>query len=105
MARVRCQAETCSHNSAGTCYANGIDVCGGMAEAKEETSCSSFLDKTIYSSLTNNTETGGDCDRIACSVMSCIYQNSGACTAEAIEVGGHRATAYHETACNTFRAR
>lgn len=105
MAKVRCQAETCSHNASGICYANGISVCGGLAEEGKQTSCSSFLDKTIYSSLTNNTATGGDCDRIACSVMSCFYQKNGACSAETIEVGGARAGSYQETMCNTFRAR
>lgn len=105
MTRVRCQAETCSHNSSGTCYANGISVLGGMANKKADTSCSSFLEKGVYSSLTNNTATGGDCDRIACSVMSCIYQKNGGCNAESIEVGGQSASTYCETECNTFRAR
>lgn len=105
MAKVQCQAEGCSHNADGICYANGISICGGLAENQEETNCSSFLDKTIYSSLTSNTATGGDCARIACSVMSCFYQKNGACSAESIEVGGSGAGRYEETKCNTFRAR
>lgn len=105
MARIRCHAETCSHNSASICYANGINVAGEMAHEKQETCCSSFLDRTIYSSLTNNTATGGDCDRIACDVTSCVYQKNGDCSAEEIEVSGQGANGYLETQCNTFCSR
>lgn len=105
MTRVRCQVEGCSHNASGMCYANGVSVCGGLAENRDETHCSSFLDKAIYSSLTSNMATGGDCDRIACSVMSCFYQKNGACSAESIEIGRSGAGRYEETMCNTFRAR
>lgn len=105
MPRIRCHAETCSHNSSGVCYANGINVAGGMTHEKQATCCASFLDQTIYSSLTNNTATDGDCDRIACEVTTCVYQKDGACSAESIEISGQNAAAYRETQCNTFRSR
>ncbi|MBO5244595.1 MAG: DUF1540 domain-containing protein [Selenomonadales bacterium] len=105
MPKIRCQAETCAHNSSGVCYANGINVAGGTAREKCETCCSSFLDRAVYSSLTNNTTTGDDCDRIACEVTSCVYQQDGRCSAETIEVSGRGANGYVETQCDTFRSR
>ena len=74
MNKINCNANNCSHNSNGVCYANRINVGGQGATEACETCCGSFLDKKHYSTLTNNTNADGPCDCIVCTAEKCIIQ-------------------------------
>ena len=55
MDRVNCDAHSCSHNKDNVCYANRVNIGGSGAQVDGETCCGSFLNRLLYSDLTNNT--------------------------------------------------
>ena len=103
MNKINCNANNCSHNSNGVCYANRINVGGQGATEACETCCGSFLDKKHYSTLTNNTNADGPCDCIVCTAEKCTYNDNKLCTAETIQVSGNDAKIYTEAICSTFK--
>jgi hypothetical protein len=49
VARIICGVDQCSHNKSGVCHSNFVSIEGSSAKTDCDTSCSSFLDKAIYS--------------------------------------------------------
>lgn len=106
MAKINCDVTNCSHNKSNTCFANRINVSGGNADKECETCCATFLDKALYSTLTNNTnDYGKDCSAIVCDVKTCYYNENKLCTADSINVFGENVNLYEETNCGTFKKK
>ncbi|CUH96564.1 hypothetical protein P22_2654 [Propionispora sp. 2/2-37] len=104
MDKINCNVVSCSHNKKQVCYANCVDIVGPSAQKHSDTSCSSFLDKSHYSRLTNNVLSEGSCDCLQCSVESCTYNSNHLCTLESIQVsGGENVDYYTHTACSSFK--
>ena len=104
MAKINCSVINCSHNDRGICYANQISVSGKKAHSSVHTCCSSFLDSSNYSNLTNNTNNDGLCELLSCNVKTCNHNCNNACTLNSISVTSNntRVNLYSETYCSSF---
>ena len=107
MARIGCNVINCSHNDSGICYANKISVNGKKARTSNHTCCSSFLDESTYSKLTNNTNNDGPCNIIGCNVKTCTYNAGNICALNDIGITSNvgRANLYSETYCSSFKCK
>ncbi len=105
MIKINCKVENCSHNKQGSCYSNRINVGGKGAKTDCNTCCGSFLDKDNYSTLTNNTNSKGECDCLVCEVNTCAYNDNKSCSAKTILVSGNNVNVYTETNCSTFKLK
>ncbi|MGL5694091.1 MAG: DUF1540 domain-containing protein [Peptostreptococcaceae bacterium] len=105
MDKINCNVENCSHNCSGTCYSNRVNVGGKGAKSTCDTCCGSFLDKKNYSTLTNNSNSGGSCDCLVCEVLNCGYNDNKLCKANSISISGKDVNLYSETSCETFKLK
>ena len=62
MPAINCNINNCAHNTNGTCYANKISVNGKKARTSNNTCCSSFVNESGYSNLTNSTLDSNPCN-------------------------------------------
>lgn len=104
MDKINCTVSNCSHNNSGTCYANTINISGGESSSSCNTCCSSFLNESTYGNLTNNTNGGGCCSILTCSVEGCIYNENNQCKLDSINVSGNNAEVYGNTECSSFES-
>lgn len=102
MNKINCSVDNCSHNNSGTCYANRVDIGGGLSNSACSTCCASFLDERNYSNLTNNTNSGGNCDCLVCTVEGCAYNENKSCTLDSINITGNEVKVYSNTECASF---
>ncbi|WP_294351221.1 DUF1540 domain-containing protein [uncultured Clostridium sp.] len=102
MSKIVCSVNSCSHNKENICYANRVNIGGKSAEKDEQTCCGSFLNKLLYSDLTNNTNSNGECDALVCFATSCKHNCESLCNLDRILVDGSQAEIYTETMCSSF---
>lgn len=102
MQRINCDVTNCSHNKTGICYSNRVDIGGVSASTERGTCCGSFLNKSLYSYLTNNTNSRGQCDSLTCNVESCVHNYNRLCDLNSINVSGDGVQIYSETKCSSF---
>lgn len=102
MVRIRCEVTNCSHNDAGICHANTVDIVGSSAQKENDTCCSSFLNELTYGQLTNNILEEGACNSLKCSAVTCAYNRNKLCTLDNIEVSGNNVDYYTQTDCASF---
>lgn len=101
--KINCSVDKCSHNSDGICYSNRVDIAGNGAKTDCDTCCGAFLNKQLYSNLTNNTNSAGPCDCLVCQVNTCAYNYNNLCQLDSINVTGSASTnIYTETNCSSF---
>ncbi|CEN97183.1 DUF1540 domain-containing protein [Paraclostridium sordellii] len=107
MSKINCSVDNCSHNNKEICYANRIDIQGNKATSIEHTACASFLDNSVYSTLTNNTNDNGACSCLCCKVRTCNYNENNLCTLESIKVSpdNKKPNIYSETSCSSFECK
>lgn len=107
MDKIKCSVENCSHNSKGLCYADRVNIQGSAAKTKEHTACASFLERAVYSDLTNNTNDDGPCSCLFCKVNSCSHNSNNLCTLESIDVSPdtNRPNLYSDTSCYSFKLK
>ena len=105
MARIKCNAEKCSHNESGCCYADRVNIVGNSASSDKETCCGSYLNSLLYGNLTNCTTSSGSCDFLVCNVENCKYNENCLCNLESIQVSGNNPEIYTETRCESFEKR
>jgi len=105
MERINCDVHNCSHNNSGVCFSNRIDIGGISANSDSGTCCGSFLNKSLYSALTNNTNSTAQCDSLICKVENCTYNSNKLCDLKSINVSGSKAQMYSETECASFDAK
>ena len=103
--KISCTVDNCSHNKSHTCFANIVKINGAGAKKDCDTCCSSFLDNKIYSSLTNNTNSSGECDSLSCNVTNCTYNCDSVCQLDSISVNGKDVNLYSETNCSSFEKK
>lgn len=103
MQKINCNATTCSHNNSNVCFANRINIVGKNSNNDSGTSCSSFLDKDVYSRLTNNTYDAGEpCSCLVCQVNTCKHNENQLCSLNSINVSGNGSNFYSDTNCESF---
>ena len=105
MNKINCEVTNCSHNNSGTCYSNRVNIGGKSANEDCDTCCGSFLDQILYSDLTNNTNSEGQCDCLVCKVESCQYNSNSLCSLDSINVSGQNVKLYSETNCASFELK
>ncbi|MDS0527379.1 DUF1540 domain-containing protein [Clostridium sp. SHJSY1] len=105
MSRIQCDATKCSHNNNSACYANRVNIGGNAAQQDTQTCCGSFLNKLLYSDLTNNTNCQGPCDTLVCFVKGCQHNENTLCNLNQISVGRNTAEIYDETLCESFQRK
>jgi hypothetical protein len=105
MAQINCSVNNCSHNKSGVCYSNRVNIGGLNSSCAEDTCCGSFLDKQLYSDLTNNTNASGPCDALVCKVENCSYNCNNLCNLSNINVGGNNVKVYSEAHCESFEEK
>ena len=105
MEKINCDVSNCSHNKSGVCYSNRVDIAGMTSSTSNDTCCGSFLDRQLYSDLTNNTNTAGRCDALVCKVETCTYNCNNLCELPSINVGGHNVKIYSEAHCESFKEK
>lgn len=102
MQKINCNVTNCSHNNSGVCYSNRVDIGGVSASSEFGTCCGSFLNRTLYSDLTSNTNSQGQCDSLTCKVESCAHNDNRLCDLHSINVSGSGSQIYSETQCASF---
>lgn len=105
MQKINCNVNSCSHNKSGVCYSNRVDIGGLNVSSECGTCCGSFLNKSLYSDLTNNTNSQGQCDALICNVQSCAHNCNKVCNLESINVSGSNCQIYTETECSSFNQK
>ena len=107
MNKINCDVTNCSHNKSGVCFSNKVDIGGEGANKCCDTCCGSFLDKKLYSTLTNNKNTGGPCDVVVCKVGNCTHNKNTLCNLSSINVtgNGNETNIYSETYCHSFEEK
>ena len=105
MAEINCSVNNCSHNKSGVCYSNRVNIGGLNSSCSKDTCCGSFLDKNLYSDLTNNTNASGSCDALICKVEDCKYNCNSLCDLPCISVGGDDVKIYSEAHCQSFQEK
>ena len=105
MAEINCSVNNCSHNKSGVCYSNRVNIGGLNSCCSEDTCCGSFLDKNLYSDLTNNTNASGSCDALICKVGNCKYNCNSLCDLPCISVDGDDVKIYSEAHCQSFQEK
>lgn len=102
MQRINCDVTNCSHNKSGICFSNRIDIGGVSASSERGTCCGSFLNEFLYSTLTSNTNSKGQCDALSCNVETCAHNNNKLCDLNSISVSGEGVQVYSQTRCSSF---
>ena len=105
MQEINCNVNNCSHNKSGVCYSNRVDIGGISANSERGTCCGSFLNKSLYSALTNNTNSTMQCDSLICKAENCAYNDNKLCDLKSINVSGSKAQIYAETDCASFNSK
>lgn len=105
MEKINCDVTNCSHNKSGTCYSNRVDIGGISASSEHGTCCGSFLNEYLYSDLTNNKNSNGQCDSLTCNSQSCTHNYNKLCELSSINVSGHGSQVYSETRCSSFESK
>lgn len=107
MPSINCSVNNCSHNNSGTCHANRVNMSGKQANSSTNTACGSFLNSSVYSNLTNNTNDSGPCSCLCCNVSSCTHNCNNLCSLENISVSADSAQTnlYTETSCSSFECK
>lgn len=105
MNKINCEVTNCSHNNSGVCFSNRVDIGGLNASSESGTCCGSFLNKSLYSDLTSNTNSQGKCDCLICKVDTCTHNCNNLCNLDSINVCGFNSQIYTETLCGSFERK
>jgi hypothetical protein len=103
--RINCDVTNCSHNNSGVCYSNRVDIGGISACSEGGTCCGSFLNKALYSALTNNANSSMQCDSLICTADNCEHNYNKLCDLQSINVSGSKVQIYSETECASFNSK
>ena len=71
MSKIKCNVTNCSHNSGEICHADRVNIGGINASNDSNTCCGSFLNRLLYSDLTNCSSESGTCDCLVCYSKTC----------------------------------
>ncbi|MBU5322244.1 MAG: DUF1540 domain-containing protein [Sarcina ventriculi] len=109
MKMIKCTVSNCSHNKSEVCYADRINIGGTCSKKCNDTCCGSFLDKHLYSDLTNSacsnssSEGSSPCDCIVCSVETCKFNSQSLCSLGSIDVSSDtEVQLYTQANCKSF---
>lgn len=102
MNKINCEVDNCSHNKSRICFSDRINIGGKTANKEFDTCCGSFLDKKLYSDLTNDTNNQGSCNCLICKVDSCKHNSNSLCSLDSIDISGQNVKIYSETNCSSF---
>ena len=107
MPAINCNINNCAHNTNGTCYANKISVNGKKARTSNNTCCSSFVNESGYSNLTNSTLDSNPCNSLNCTVKTCVDNAGNICALRDVSITSHadNANLLSETYCGSFRCK
>ena len=107
MPAINCNINNCAHNTNGTCYANKISVNGKKARTSNNTCCSSFVNESVYSNLTNSTLDSNPCNSLNCTVKTCVNNAGNICALRDVSITSHadNANLLSETYCGSFRCK
>ena len=89
MPAINCNINNCAHNTNGTCYANKISVNGKKARTSNNTCCSSFVNESGYSNLTNSTLDSNPCNSLNCTVKTCVNNAGNICALRDVSITSH----------------
>ena len=107
MPAINCNINNCAHNTNGTCYANKISVNGKKARTSNNTCCSSFVNESGYSNLSNSTLDSNPCNSLNCTVKTCVNNAGNICALRDVSITSHadNANLLSETYCGSFRCK
>ena len=107
MPAINCNINNCAHNTNGTCFANKIAVNGKKARTSNNTCCSSFVNESGYSNLTNSTLDSNPCNSLNCTVKTCVNNAGNICALRDVSITSHadNANLLSETYCGSFRCK
>ena len=94
---LKCQANNCSFNKQGSCFASNIKIEGFDAKVTPETYCDTFRNASDYSLSNHLGELNlTDTQDISCSASSCKYNLYGGCNASHVDIN------FENESCETF---
>lgn len=96
---LNCSANNCAFNKSGNCYASHIKIEGYDAAVTPETYCDTFRNNAGF----NMSNYSGNLDltttqNISCSANHCIYNVSGGCSSNSVDIN------YENATCETFKS-
>ena len=97
MANLKCAAQSCAYNTAGDCYAGGINVNGKQATTTSNTCCASYQDKSA-GGFTNCSDQCNcvSTQNINCKACNCKHNENECCKADQVQINNENAS------CETF---
>lgn len=105
MNKINCEVTNCSHNKSSACFSKRVNIGGKTAYKEYDTCCGSFLDKKLYSNLTNDTTNNDYCDCLVCNVDSCTHNCNSLCDLNSINISGQNVKIYSQTNCSSFNLK
>lgn len=102
MTNLSCVVDSCSYNKNEYCCLKSIQVGGEKADAPTNTCCSSFEENS--GAFTNDAQQPEMNLDIKCDAGKCVYNSSGLCEAEHVDIAGISACDSEETLCATFHS-
>lgn len=107
MTLVGCNVNSCAHNTNGSCYANKVSINGKKAKTSNNTCCSSFVNESGYSNLSNSALDDTQCNSLYCNVKTCVNNAGSICALRDVGITSNAdsASALSQTYCGSFRCK
>lgn len=93
---LKCNATNCAFNQRMECSAGAINIRGAQAVTNDETSCSSYVDRSSNSFTNSVNSVKTNTYNISCEAIKCKYNKNKHCTAKSVNIGANKAP------CDTF---
>lgn len=93
---IKCNATNCAFNQRMNCSAGAINIRGVQAVTTNETSCSSYVDRSSNSFTNSVNSVKTDPSNISCEACNCTYNENKNCMAKYVTIDANKAS------CDTF---
>lgn len=105
MTTLKCNVIHCASNRDNRCCRPEIKVDGKQAHEAQATCCASFTPIATGATNTVDYSEPNPSMNVLCDAQNCVYNESGKCHADSINVTGMSAKEQRQTECGTFRCR
>ena len=86
MQYISCNVDSCANNRNGGCFSSSLNVSGSNATNSVETFCESYVAKSSFSNMLNQSLDNKPADRVGCSVGNCKFNSNNACSKNRVKI-------------------
>jgi hypothetical protein len=99
MPRLRCEVNSCAHNTEACCSLGAVNVEGRQATSASASCCGSFSE---VGSATNCGCGPNQAPEVSCGACNCDHNHNHQCCADSIDITGVGASNASQTQCSSF---